>query len=181
MLIARPAKRDKSALFSNDLRFDVLEGAAAIGGIIYDKAHETAALTINNHAFAVRRASDRPDEKLYQALVRVMTGGEKPPPNPYALKDSGSQTLALAEQVKQGFVVSRGDESFTFRKGSSRPFNLYRQGSDEPLGWVGQEKFWTTSLHMNLPDKFDAAFQVFLLVLLLNLTMQRLETLSSNT
>ena len=45
-----------------------------------------------------------------------MTAAEKPPPNPWALKDASGQTLALGERVKQSFAVSRGAESFSFRK-----------------------------------------------------------------
>ena len=84
----------------------------------------------------------------------------------------------MGERVKESFAVSRGEESFTFRK-VSRPYHLYRQGSDQSLGSVGQEKFFSRTLHMNLPAEFDAAFQVFLLTLLLSLTMQNLESTSS--
>jgi hypothetical protein len=111
-------------------------------------------------------------------LIRVMTAAEKPPRNPWALKDAGGQTLALGERVKNSFAVSRGGESFSFRK-VSRPYHLYREGSEQSLGSVGQEKFFSRTLHMNLPTEFDPAFQIFLLALLLALTMQNLENSSS--
>ena len=50
------------------------------------------------------------------------------------------RTLALGERVKESFAVSRGEESFSFRK-VSRPYHLYRHGSDQSLGSVGQEEF----------------------------------------
>jgi hypothetical protein len=37
---------------------------------------------------------------------------------------------------------------------------------------------FSTTLHMNLSGEFDAAFQVFLLSLLLSLTMENLEDLT---
>ncbi len=174
MLTTRPAKRDKVGFFNTDLMFDILDEGRPIGSLVYDKKVMRAKIAIHDENYTVERAGDRPDERLYQALVRVMTGGEKPPPNPWALKDGESRTLALAEEVKQNFVVSRGDESFYFRK-VSRPYHLYRQGSDQSLGSVGQEGFFTRTLHMNLPAEFDPAFQVFLLTLLLSLTMKQLE------
>jgi hypothetical protein len=73
--------------------------------------------------------------------------------------------------------VSRGEESFSFRK-VSRPYHLYRQGSEQSLGWVAQEKFFTRTLTMTLPAEFDAPFQVFLLALLLSLTMENMERLT---
>ena len=96
----------------------------------------------------------------------------------YTLKDASGQVVALAEKTKRGVAVSHGDEGFVFRKPSffSRPYHLYREGSDQSLGAVGQKKFFTTTLHMDLPAGFDRAFQVFLLALLLNLTMQALES-----
>ena len=55
--------------------------------------------------------------------------------------------------------------------------SLYRSGSEQSLGSVGQRKFFTRLLHMDLPDEFDRPFQVFLLVLLLGLTLQNMESL----
>jgi hypothetical protein len=52
--------------------------------------------------------------------------------------------------------------------------------TEQSLGSVGQEKFFTRTLHMNLSrPEFDDAFQVFLLTLLLGLMMQDLENASS--
>jgi hypothetical protein len=82
------------------------------------------------------------------------------------------------DKPKQGFAVGRGEESFSFRK-VSRSFHLFRQGSDQSLGSVGQEKFFTRTLRMRLPAEFDPPFQVFLLVLVLNDTMQRLDALTT--
>ena len=175
MLTARPAKRDRSNFLSNDLRWEIVSDDTPIGGMRYDRKHLRAEVTIGDADFTVARAEDRPDEPLYRAMLRVMAGGDKPAPNPFALKDAAGQVLALAERAKRGFAVSQNGMAYMLRKGPSRPFHLYRCDSDISLGWVGQERFWAQTLGMNLPAEFTAAFQVFLLVLLLNLTMEQLE------
>ena len=183
MLTTRPSKRKGTPFSIHDLRFDILDEGRPIGTLIYDKRDQRAAVTLEDKAYTVERATDRPDERLYQALIRVLSAGAKPPANPHALKDAGGRVLGLAERMKKGFAVSRGDESFVFRKPSffSRPYNLYRAGSDQSLGSVGQKKFFTRTLHIDLQVDFDAAFQVFLLVLLLNLTTEALESSTSAT
>ena len=178
MLTTRSSKRDKVGLFNTDMMFDILDEGRPIGGLVFDKKAMKASITVDGKDYSVARVSERHDERLYEALIRVMTAAEKPPPNPWALKDASGQTLALGERVKNSFAVSRGGESFSFRK-VSRPYHLYREGSEQSLGSVGQEKFFSRTLHMNLPAEFDPAFQVFLLTLLLALTMQNLENSSS--
>lgn len=178
MLTTRAAKRDKVGVFNTDLMLDILDEGKPVGSLVFDKKAMRAAITVDGKDYTVARVSEQHDERLYQALIRMMTGSEKPPPNPWALKDASGRTLALGERVKQSFAVSRGEESFSFRK-VSRPYHLYRQGSEQSLGSVGQQKFFSTTLHMNLPAEFDAAFQVFLLALLLGLTMQNLESLTN--
>jgi hypothetical protein len=175
MLTTRAGKRDKTSAFG-DLIFDILDEGKPIGSVVFDKKLLAAAITVDGKAYSVARAREH-NEMLHQALIRVMTGAEKPPPNPWALKDAAGRTLALGERVKESFAVSRGEESFTFRK-VSRPYHLYRHGSEQSLGSVGQAKFFTRTLHMNLPAEFDAAFQVFLLTLLLSLTFENLESLT---
>jgi hypothetical protein len=177
MLTARASKRKGTPFSIHDLRFDILDEGKPIGNLIYDKRDMRAALTLDGKAYRAEHATEQQDERLYQTLIRVLAGGEKPPTNPYAIKDASGQALALAEKTKQGFAVCCGDDSFAFRKPSwfSRPYHLYRAGSDQSLGSVGQKKFFTTTLHMDLPAEFDAPFQVFLLLLLLNATMEALE------
>jgi hypothetical protein len=178
MLTTRSAKRDKVSAFNTDMMFDVLDEGRPIGSLVFDKKAMKAAITVDGKDYTVARVSERHDEMLYQALIRMITAAEKPPPNPWALKDAGGRTLALGERVKQSFAVCRGEESFSFRK-LSRPYHLYRQGSEQSLGSVGQQKFFTRTLHMDLPAEFDPPFQIFLLVLLLGLTMQNLENSTS--
>jgi hypothetical protein len=178
MLTTRSTKRDKATFFNTDMMFDILDEGNPVGTLVYDKKIYAATIKLGDKTYKVARASERPDEKVYQALIRVMTGAEKPPANPWVLKDADGAALAMGERVRESFAVSRGEESFTFRK-VSRPYHLYRQGSDQSLGSVGQQKFFSRTLHMNLPAEFDAAFQVFLLTLLLSLTMQNLESGSS--
>jgi hypothetical protein len=178
MLTTRAAKRDKVGVFNTDMMFDILDEGRPIGSLVFDKKAMKASITVDGKDYSVARVSERHDERVYEALIRVMTAAEKPPRNPWALKDAGGQTLALGERVKNSFAVSRGGESFSFRK-VSRPYHLYREGSEQSLGSVGQEKFFSRTLHMNLPTEFDPAFQIFLLALLLALTMQNLENSSS--
>jgi len=177
MLTTRPGKRDKVGFLNTDLMYDILDQDNLIGNLVYDKKALRGSLTLGDQTYTVARTTDQQEERLYQGLIRMMTGGDKPPANPIALRNAAGETLALAEHAGQGFAVSRGGESFAFRKpsSSSRPFHFYRQGDDQSLGSVGQEKFFSRTLHMNLPKEFDPAFQVFLLILLLNLTMERLE------
>jgi len=176
MLTTRPTKRDRSTFFNTDLMFDILDADAPIGSLVYDKKNLAASITLGGSTYTVAR--DRPDERLYQALIRLVTGREKPPPNPWALKDAAGRTLALGEQLKQQFAVSRGAERFAFRR-VKRPFHLFRQGSEASLGSVGQEKLLGAMFQMNLPrGEFDVPFQVFLLTLLLSLTMKNLENYS---
>jgi hypothetical protein len=177
MLTTRPGKRDKVGFFNTDLIYDILDEGNVIGSLTYDKKHLRGSVSLGDQTYTVERSTDRHEERLYQALIRVMTGAEKPPANPISLKNAAGETLALAEHRGQGFAVSRGNESFSLRKpsGMPRPFHLYRDGSDQSLGSVGQEKFFSKTLHMKLPPGFDPAFQLFLLVLLLNLSMKSLE------
>lgn len=178
MLTTRPTKRDKVGLFNTDMMFDIVDGETPIGSVVYDKKARRAMLGFGGRTYTVERSSDRGDEMVYQALLRVLTGGQKPPPNPFALKDDAGRTLALAEPVKNGFAVSRGEESFSFRK-VGRPYQLHRQGRDQSLGTVGRTGFFSGTLHMDLPAEFDPPFQAFLLALLLDVTMQSLDNSAS--
>jgi len=175
MLIARPAKRDNLGAFNRDMLYEIVEGDQPIGNLAFGIDTMRGAITLASKVYSVQRTSEGRDELLHEALIRAMKGGE-PPKNPWTLKDDTGQVLALAERTYESFAVSRGGESFTFRK-KWRPYHLYRSGSEQSLGSVGQRKFFTRLLHMDLPDEFDRPFQVFLLVLLLGLTLQNMESL----
>jgi hypothetical protein len=162
------------------LLFDIFDDDKPIGCLVLELKTLRATITIGIETYTSERIGDRQDERLYQALIRVMWGGEKPPANPWTLKDIKGQTLALAEPIKQGFAIGRDGEGFVFRK-RGRLYCLSREGSDLPLGSVGQEKFFTTTLHMRLSADFDARFQIFLLTLMLSLTMQNLEKSSNSS
>jgi len=175
MLIARPARRDHLGAFNRDILCDIVEGEQPIGSLAFGIDTMRATITLAGQAYTAQRASEARAELLHEALIRAMKGGEKPR-NPWALKDDTGRVLALAERTYESFAVSRGEESFTFRK-KGRPYHLYREDSDRSLGSVGQQKFFTRLLHMDLPDEFDRPFQVFLLVLLLGLSLQNMESL----
>jgi hypothetical protein len=178
ILTTRAAKRDKVSLFNTDIMFDILDDGRPMGSLAFNKKALKPAITVDGKDYTVARVSERHDERPYEALFRVVTGREKPPPNPWVLKDASGQTLALGGRLKRSFAVSRGEENFSLRR-VSRPYHLYRRGSEQSLGSVGQEKLLSGTLHMNLPAEFEPAFQVFLLSLVLALTMQNLENSSS--
>jgi len=181
MLITRPAKRDNVGLLDRQMRFEIFEDAQSRGGLVFNPKQRSGAITIDNADFVAARLSSKPDEMLYQALFRLMSGAAKPPINPFALKDAGDQVLALAERHGETFVVTRGTENYTLRKPGifKRLFELYPDGQVQSLGTVGQAKFFTRQLQMDLPASLPAAFQVFLLTLILDLTLQNMDSYSS--
>jgi len=178
MLTTRASKRDKVGLFNTDMMFDVMDGERQVGGLVYVKKNYTADIAWGDRTYKVARVRDEPDDNNLKKLTRLVTEAEKPPPNPWALKDSEGKLLALGEQIKTGFAVSRGGENFDFRQ-VKRPYHLFRHGSDQSLGSVGQAKFFTKILHMDLPAEFDPPFQVYLLSLVLTVTMQQLDNAST--
>jgi hypothetical protein len=112
--------------------------------------------------------------------MRLLKRRPKPPPGRHELKDASGRVLAIAEQTDEVFDVRRGPELYRFAKGRSRlSFNLWREGEADPLGSVGQRRFWTTRMHIDLPGSLDRPFQVFLLVVLLGLVLQRAEDSAS--
>ncbi len=177
MLTARPTNEEKPGLVSLEWWYDIFHADKQVGSLEFKRRTGQGAFTIDGRACTVDRLTDQPVERVYQALIRMSKGGEKPPANPWALKDASGQVLAQADlavktgMLDPGFAVSRGHAVFAFRQPSYsvvfRPYQLYRQGSDESLGSVGREKTFTRTLQMNLPAGFDAPFQLFLLVLLL--------------
>jgi hypothetical protein len=183
MLTTRPANRDKVSFLNLDLRLDLLDDDRPIGQLVYERKPRRGTLTHGERRYIMARSSEQPDEKLYQALFRVATDSGKPPVNPYALKDQAGQVLALAARHKSAFAVSHGDDRFILRKSSllSPLYHLYRQDRDQPqddhpvdsqsLGSVGQRKLLSQVMQIDLPTTFDLALQVFLLVLLIDASL----------
>ena len=177
MLAARPTKRDATNRFSRDVRYDIDEAEAAIGALVYDIKSESATLTVRGQAFTAARERARRDEALCQAALRKLSGGEKPPANPVALREAGGAVLARAESKgAAGRLIARGEEAFELRRRSalSRLYDLYRQGQGEALGSAGPRKFFAARLHADLPSEFDAPFQVFAVALHTDLTFVEL-------
>jgi len=159
MLTARASKRDKANFFDSALLFDILDGGARLGQIRCDWGRECASITLGGEVFPVER---------------LAPGEGRAPKSRYALIDPGGETIATAEQDRETFTLRLGDERFVFRSGRSRLyFHLYDGPADQPLGGVGQKKFWTLTLNLDLPPRFAPAFQAFLLVLLQHVIMQR--------
>lgn len=82
MLSTRSSKRDKVGVFNTDIMLDILDEGRPIGSLVFDKKAMKAAIMVDGKDYTVARASERHDERLYEALSRVMAGAEKPPPNP---------------------------------------------------------------------------------------------------
>src|SRR5215467_3073977 len=99
MLTTRSTKRDKASFFNTDMMFDILDEGNPVGTLVYDKKIYAATIKLGDRTYKVARLSERPDERVYQALIRVMTGAEKPPANPWVLKDAGGVTLAMGERI----------------------------------------------------------------------------------
>lgn len=182
MLIARASKRDGIGLLDRQLRYDICEDDRLRGSLTFNPKERSGAIVVDGTGFTTARLSAQPEEKVYQAFFWLVSGAAKPPANPFALRDAAGQVLALVERAGQGFAVTcsldRIEENFCLRRPGvlTRPFHLYRDGSDQSLGWVGQEKFFTRQLGMNLPASFAPAFQAFLVVLLLDLALQNLDS-----
>ena len=157
MLTTRPTKREKGGPFARDMRFDVLDGERQIGTLAFDFIESTATLAFDGRSYAVARAGKKTTD-------------------PWSLGDDTGTILAQALRRGERFTVSRGAENFLFRK-RWRPYHLSREGSEESLGLIGQKKFFTRTLSMELPPEFEPAFQAFLLVLVLGLSMDNLEAL----
>jgi hypothetical protein len=183
MLTTRAANRDKVSFLNLDLRLDLLDDDRPIALLVYERKPRRGTLTLDGQTFTMARSSGQQDERLYQALFRVATGAGKPPVNPYLLKDESGQILALAERHKSAFTVSHENNRFILRKSSllSPLYHFYRQDNDQPqgnhaedsqaLGSVGQRKLLSQTMQIDLPKTFDLAFQVFLLVLLLDYSL----------
>lgn len=182
MLIARPSKRTAAEQFANDLRFDILAGDQPRGRLTGDRKSLGATFGLDDRRYTVEHTRGAEEERVYQAATRLVTGRPPPPPDRYDLKDEDGRVLASAEQAGEVFQVTRDQDRFRFAKGRSRLlFDLTRDGATSPLGSVGQRRFWTLSMHMDLPDALGAPFQVFLLSLLLALIQQRAERMTSAT
>jgi hypothetical protein len=181
MLVASASKRRGSEHFATDRRFDIMGGERMLGRFVSPGGKGVAArLDLDGREFTVGHAAGAEEEKVYEAVGRWVGAMPKPPPDRWELKDQDGQVLASAEQKGEVFHVTHGGERFRFAKGKSRLcFDLLRGEEPKPLGSVGQRKFWTTKMHMDLPDFMAPEFQVFLLAVLLGLIMQRAERMTS--
>jgi hypothetical protein len=183
MLTAHGAKRDTASQFKLDRRLDILDDGKLIGQLACDMGATQAALTIDDRSYTMAATAAEQREPLGELLHKAVDTRAKRPDKAFALKDADGDTRALAQRVKSTFMVAHEGTVFVLRKASffSPPYNLYRTSSDQLLGSVGQKALFNRTLHMDLPAGFDAAFQVFLLVLSLHLAAQRAASASSDT
>ena len=101
MLTTRSTKRDKATFFSTDMMFDILDEGKPVGTLVFDRKIYAATIKLGDRTYKVARASEWPDEKVYQALIRVMTGAEKPPANPWVLKDARARPWPWASASRR--------------------------------------------------------------------------------
>lgn len=175
MLTARGAKRDTASQFKLDRRLDILDDSKLIGQLECNLSATQAALIVDDKSYTMEATEPGQDEPLAELLRRNADGRAKFPSKALALKDADGRTVALAAQVKSNFMAAHQSDAFMLRKASffSPAYHLYRPNSDQPLGSVGQKSVFNRTLHIDLPAELDAPFRVFLLVLTLNLAMQR--------
>ena len=174
MLYLQPAKREKGTFFDRYLRYDICRDTVVIGTLAFDPRRLQAAITVAGTDYTVARQVERPKDRVYHVLLRLLTGRPKPPANPLLLSTATGDRLASAEQRWSRFSISHEGRQFIFRRPSlfSRLYHLYPQDKEVALGTIGQDKFFTRQLQMALPESFAPVFQVFLVVLLLDVTMQ---------
>jgi len=97
MLEARPAKRDAANRFKHDARYDIYRAEEKIGALVYDAKSESATLDVRGQAFSAARERKRRREVPWQFVLRMLSGGQKPPANPVLLKDASGAVLAQAD------------------------------------------------------------------------------------
>jgi hypothetical protein len=162
MLIARNTKRKGAELLSPAMRLDLLEDEALVGTIVYHAGKEEAVITRGEAVFVM--------EHEFLSKPRFGRWAERR----FTLKGPDGETVAVADQVKEAFKVRLGPETFDFRAGKSKlAYELFPEGKAIALGAVGQRKFWTFHFNLDLPERFDLAFQAWLLVLLKSIIIQR--------
>lgn len=176
MLTARRTKRADVSLFNTARMYDILDQGGPIGSLVYDKKIG-GEITVDGRKHVVTRAGGPSQEMVYQAVIRLVTGRQREPAS-WTLQDEDGRRLAAAEYGKRAFSVTSRGETFVFRR-VSRHYELFRQGSDQSLGSVGQEKLIGGPMRVDLPAQFDAAFQVFLFGLVVALAMETVATDSS--
>jgi hypothetical protein len=181
MLTTRGAKRDKTSRFKADRRLDVFDDGKPIGQLVCDIAATQCSLTLHDNLYTLEFTDGQNDERLARLLAQHAKVGAKAAGKPFALKDSTGSVIALAKLVNAAFIVAHGDDTFVLRKPSSfsRPYHLYPTNGDQSLGSVGQKSFFNRSLHVDLAAEFHAAFRMFLLVLLLQIAMQKMSNLNA--
>jgi len=165
VLRLRPCRGSGPADLSNGkLRFDIHDNDLAIGKLVYDRQQSRGAFNIGEDGFVVERAGRGPE-----LPARDPPATQEAFSSIFSLTNAAGALLARAERELEVYVVGREGESYILQPSRSRLYlHLQREGDVVNLGGVGQRKFWTSSLEMNLPDGFGAAFQVFLASLLLD-------------
>ena len=166
MLRLRPARRSAPGCRgAGERRFDIHDGSRAIGQLTYDRRYSRGAFNIGEDGFVLECAADGP-----QGPAQPPPAMRKPSSPVFSLKTAPGALLARAERDRGVYVVGMAGESYLLQAGRSRLyFHLQREGDVVMLGGVGQRRFWTSCLEIDLPGGFSAAFQVFLASLLLDL------------
>lgn len=136
------------------LRFDIRKDTAGIGRLVYEHRSLRAGFNLGDAKFTV-------------------VGGHGAPAD-FTLRAEDGAMLARAERDRDVYVVDYDGETFIFQAARSHLFfHLRREGAAEVLGRVGRRRLWTARLEADLPSRFATSVQVFLAVLLLDLTETR--------
>jgi len=175
MLTARGAKRDKTSRFKLSRRLEILDDGKPIGLLECNLGGTEADFRVNDTEYTIATVEAAQHEPLVELLRQNAGKRPKFTGKPLVLKHADGHIVALAALVKASFIVARQGETFELRKASlfNPSYRVHRTGNDQPLGSVGQKSLFSRMLHMELPAEFDAAFCAYLLVLALNLAMQR--------
>lgn len=164
MLTMRPQKAVVFSLVATERAYDIVDDDKPVAVVSYLK-NKGGRIAIDGKQYPVVRSGGASDEMLGQALVRMMTGRKRVPAS-WTLTDADGKTLASAEHSKEAIAVTRGGESFSFRKVKKIGHQLFRAGSDQPVSW--------TESKGSPSNEFDPVFQAFLFSLVAALTEEDL-------
>jgi hypothetical protein len=159
----RPQKAVVFSLVATEKSYDILDDGTPVAVVSYLK-NKGGKIALDGREYSVKREGGPSDEMLGQALLRMVTGRKRVPAT-WSLLGPDGKMLASAEHSKEGFAVTRGTDRLAFRNSKKAGFQLFREGSAEPLG---------SSKGMSLPAEFDLPFQAFLFVLAIALAEEDL-------
>ncbi|HTR87355.1 MAG TPA: hypothetical protein VMI56_22925 [Reyranella sp.] len=159
MLTMRPQKAFVFSLVAVERAYDILDNGEPVAVATYLK-NKGGSIAVDGRRYIVQRGGGPSAEMLGQVLIRLATG-RKRAFAAWTLIDPEGKTVISARQSADGVAVSRGGETFAFRKSRKSGYQLFRAGGDRPLG---------STKGLDLPAEFDVLFQAFLFALAIALS-----------